>query len=297
VRKTVHATIVGLTLGFMKVKYLKTMTLLKHKLQDGSAVFLSDVHLRKPRGISYRNLLSFLRSLDEKVKSLVIVGDLFDFWVGDIKLQETRFAELFGVLDSLVRRGVEIVYCEGNHDFNLGPRITERLKLKVATTDAELHLGAVAIYTAHGDMINPNDIGYRMLRYVFRTFFSRWLIKVLPEIIFVWLANFASRSSRKYTDIRGDNSKEKIYQAFAEQKIASGYDMVVIGHTHRPLKTGLHHENRHGYLVNLGDWMEHFTFLRLDIDGTAQFGPYLESELPDDESTISPEDTVEFKLT
>ena len=46
------------------------------------ALFLADAHLRKPSDPNYRMLLTFLEEQCGKTDILVLLGDIFEFWIG-----------------------------------------------------------------------------------------------------------------------------------------------------------------------------------------------------------------------
>lgn len=50
---------------------------------------------------------------------------------------------------------------------------------------------------------------------------------------------------------------------FAEQKMAEGFDYIVMGHDHKPKQERI----GTGTYVNLGDWISHFTYGVFDGKG------------------------------
>ena len=46
------------------------------------ALFLADAHLCKPDDPNYRALLAFLEEQCGQVDLLVLLGDIFEFWIG-----------------------------------------------------------------------------------------------------------------------------------------------------------------------------------------------------------------------
>ena len=82
---------------------------------------------------------------------------------------KNTFPHYLPVLDSLqklVKSGVEIVYFEGNHDFHLGKFFSETLRATIYTNPAILDLDGKHVYVCHGDQINIQDYGYRLLRFL-----------------------------------------------------------------------------------------------------------------------------------
>lgn len=61
-------------------------------------------------------------------EQLILMGDIFDVLVGEV-LPSHDFAKPYiKTLESLANRGLEVIYIEGNHDFNLAP-LFEKVKV------------------------------------------------------------------------------------------------------------------------------------------------------------------------
>jgi len=87
------------------------------------AIFLADAHLRKPGDHNYLMMLDFLDEQCGKTDILVLLGDIFEFWIGKNSVI-TDYVPLIDALERLHQQGTKLVYVEGNHDFHLGPVFT-----------------------------------------------------------------------------------------------------------------------------------------------------------------------------
>jgi UDP-2,3-diacylglucosamine hydrolase len=85
----------------------------------------------------------------------------------------------------------------------------------------------------------------------------RWLH---PDIG-IPLTKLAAHTSRSVKD--NPNTWERDYRSYAESKFSEGYDVVIMGHTHKPLFESIGAK----LFINLGDWLEHFTYCRFDENG------------------------------
>lgn len=220
-------------------------------------IFIADSHLTVPDDEDYRAMITFLDRLNgeaESTAALVILGDLFDFWVGYKKSVPKRYEDVIDRLLGLSRSGVDIHYTEGNHDFFMGPIFTDHIGAVVHPGPWDMEAQGLKIYVAHGDQVNRKDYGYRFLRFVLRTRLVRLIIRLLPSFVLEVLAKKMSVTSRAYTD-RKNYDHEEIAWDFALSRFAEGYDAVVIGHLHeRKLKkTTLN--GRECVYVNAGYWM------------------------------------------
>ena len=223
-------------------------------------IFIADAHLQQPGDENYRRLLCFLGELEGNLETLFILGDFFEFWIG---YPTARFPQYLPVLDGLRRlteRGTRLVYFEGNHDFHLGPYFRETLQAEIHPGPAVLSLDGRRLYLCHGDQMDRQDYGYRLLRWVLHSAFTRALTAVVPPAAAGGIADWLSRTSRgKCQDPRHAEDRLRVPRAFAAERFAIGDDVVVTGHFHAPLlerppqfpgKT----------LVCLGDWISQFSY-------------------------------------
>jgi len=82
-------------------------------------LFIADAHLRNPTDHNYRVLLRFLKEIPDSVKTLVIAGDFFEFWLGDSPEVFPHYQPVLDALATVTRNGVKLLFFEGNHDFHL----------------------------------------------------------------------------------------------------------------------------------------------------------------------------------
>jgi UDP-2,3-diacylglucosamine hydrolase len=220
------------------------------------AIFLADAHLSKPADPNYRALLAFLEEQCGKVDLLVLLGDIFEFWIGKAKVV-ADYVPLIDCLERLRHQGTRLVYVEGNHDFHLGPVFTRRLGCQVFPDGGAIELDGLQVFLTHGDLANPDDVSYRLLRKMLRNGLLQRLIRVIPSGLSMAIANRASFESRK-------NSAERhlrwpartVLQPFVQAILAKGYQAVVTGHYHQPY----HEKIGDGEHIALGDWITQYSY-------------------------------------
>lgn len=220
-------------------------------------IFLADAHLLAPSDANYRRLLAFLDRQRGEVGTLYLLGDIFEFWVG---YRHTVFAPYVPLLEALRRlreAGAKIVYVEGNHDFHLGRYIEETLGCTVLPDGGGVEVGGRRVFLAHGDLVDPADRGYRLLRRFLRSRPTRWLMAQLPPDWTWAIARWAGRKSRKGRGGSGKRAapREKIL-GYGRRYFGMGYEAVVMGHFHAPLLS----ETEEGTLVALGDWITQYSY-------------------------------------
>jgi UDP-2,3-diacylglucosamine hydrolase len=223
-------------------------------------IFIADAHLKRETDVNYRRLLEFLAGLGGNTDTLFILGDLFEFWIGYRTVPFTHYLPVLEELRRLVAAGVKIVYCEGNHDFHMGPFFEETLRARVFRGPATIELDGKRIYLCHGDQINARDYGYRLLRFILHNRLTEAIVPLVPPALASFIAERMARKSRREHDrrrLRWDYPA--ILREFAAARFREGYDAVVAGHFHLPLLETAE-DGTGGTLLALGDWITHFTY-------------------------------------
>ncbi len=225
--------------------------------------FISDAHLRGSDVTGEeqceKHLLNFFKFIEEKGKCLFIIGDLFDFWFEYRSVIPRRYFKVLFALNELIRKGVEVHYITGNHDFWMDNFFKEELKIQIHDRPLDIRLEGKRFYIAHGDGLAKQDVQYRILKKILRFPFHIRLYRILhPDVGFA-LADFFSRLSRNHQKI--ENIDEE-YINYAKARFQEGFDGVILAHTHSPKE---YRESDKTY-INTGDWMNHFTYGKLERD-------------------------------
>jgi UDP-2,3-diacylglucosamine hydrolase len=210
-----------------------------------------------------KTLLRFLLDLsqqnfDEPCR-LILLGDIFDLWVGGHNYFAKKYAPLMAALKSLKEKNFEIIYFEGNHDVHIKNYFTKKLGIKVVQQAQLIFFDQFVVRCEHGDLINTKDLAY--LKYK-KTLHHPWvkpLAQIVPGRLWDYIGSRASQKSRqKSTNHQIENSAELIKMirehALLQYQIQP-FDMIVTGHMHVlddvVLKIG-HNQTRS---VNLGSWL------------------------------------------
>ncbi len=232
--------------------------------------FFSDAHLglgspAKSRERE-RTVVRFLETVGASgAESLWIVGDLFDYWFDYRTVIPAEFVRAIGALAALVDAGIPVEYVIGNHDFGHYRFFEQHLGVTLHGGDVERQLAGRRVYISHGDGKAFNDTGYLILKRVLRSPVSNALWRILHPDLGIGIAAWASRRSRAHTEqknYRGERDGEGDgLQAFARDRIErDGFDVVVMGHNHRPTRM----EFDGGVYFNLGTWLSDRSYLVMD---------------------------------
>ena len=223
---------------------------------------MSDAHLGVADAASERALLAFLRSLDGRAGSLLINGDLFDFWFEWRSVMPRRGYRVLAALADLCDRRVPVMWIAGNHDCWGGDIVRQDV-------GAEFHVGPWTGSLAgwhtrveHGDGLRPvEDRPYRALRRVLRHPAAIRAYRALHPDLATGLALRSSHTSRHMR--AGDGGRG--LQAIAMQTLGGdpGLELVIFGHTH---VRALERAPGGGVFANPGAWLDDPTYLCVTPD-------------------------------
>jgi len=220
------------------------------------AIFLADAHLCKPSDPNYQAMLAFLEEQCGKTDMLVLLGDIFEFWIGKATVVEA-YVPVIDVLERMHKQGTKLIYVEGNHDFHLGPVFTDRLACQVLPEGGSIELDGKTIFLAHGDLANPADDGYRRLRAFLRSGLIRTMLRLAPNRLTMAIATRSGDNSRKNAGERRSRwPAREILRPYATEILSEGYQALVTGHYHHPF----HEKLGDGEHIALGDWITQFSY-------------------------------------
>ena len=135
---------------------------------------LADAHLSGPGGPAGPLIAQLAALPDAGCRRLVVMGDLFQAWVGLGRFETADIAEVVAALRALRRRGLRIDYVEGNRDFFLAGSPYADAFDEVASEIA-FEDGGVRYLAVHGDGLVADDWQYHGWRRLAKSRFSRFL--------------------------------------------------------------------------------------------------------------------------
>jgi UDP-2,3-diacylglucosamine hydrolase len=245
----------------------RTQIAAKTRAVMADAWFVSDIHIDSMQDPKARDFLAFLNTLteDRPATHLFLVGDIFDLWVGPHQYFVDRFEPIVQRLRQLVNSGVEVHYFEGNHDLHLQNYWQNNLGVQVHSGPEYFEINAKVLRVEHGDQTDPDDKGYRFLRWFLRTPPLRLLAHNLPQKAVSWIGTKASHASRDYTSqVKTIDSKTAIQKlrTHADKAYAQNpFDLLVNGHVH--IVDDYQAENFRA--INLGTWLEKPRALHISV--------------------------------
>ncbi len=201
------------------------------ELGAGSLV-LADLHLHPDHEPRLRAFLDWLSSLSA-VPHLVILGDLFDVWVGPAQARQSASAEVLAALAGLSARGTRIEIVPGNRDFLLDESFERRTGARLwprgllATTPARS-----SVLLIHGDELCTRDHAYQRMKRVLRSRPLRSLSRGLPLSVARWAASRLRAKSVRAVAQKPTEAKSMQAEAVRALALAHDAEILVCGHAH-----------------------------------------------------------------
>lgn len=234
-------------------------------------LFISDLHLASERPVINQRFFEFLRCEAAQADALYILGDLFEYWIGDDELEaadaDPLAREVAAALARLAAGGVRLAILHGNRDFLLAEGFMRTTGATLLPDPTRLDLEGTPTLLMHGDTLCTDDLAYQRFRAEART--QGWQARMLAQSLAErrrMLATLRERSEqvKQATPMAiMDVNPEAVTQAFRSHAVRR----LIHGHTHRP---GRHVHEVDGERCErwvLPDWYEAGGYLAVDPDG------------------------------
>ncbi|MBI3044268.1 MAG: UDP-2,3-diacylglucosamine diphosphatase [Betaproteobacteria bacterium] len=231
------------------------------------SIFVSDLHLTPDRPRASELFFDFIGCAAPQAEALYILGDLFEYWVGDDDLGDAFNASIAGALRALSGKGTALYFLHGNRDVLIGQAFAARCEAKLIADPTIVDLYGTQSLVMHGDSLCTDDVEYQKFRVYSHDPANQRRFLALPldarrEQMLGMRAESEKSKQEKSAEIM-DVAPAAAEQAFRE----SGCTRLIHGHTHRPA--------RHIHVVDgracerwvLTDWYGRAGYLRCDAAG------------------------------
>lgn len=196
-----------------------------------SVALLADAHIGGPGGPA-APLVEQLAALPAQgCRRLVLLGDLFQVWVGARHYETPEIQAVVGALEALAAGGVRLDYLEGNRDFFLAASPYTSIFASVGR-ELALTVGGRRYLAVHGDGLNERDRPYLFWRWLSKSAPSRWAMRSLPPRLAGWTVHRAERELAKTNFKHKVQVPEEAILAYGRRRLAEGHDELVLGHFH-----------------------------------------------------------------
>ena len=193
------------------------------RIHDG-AIFIADAHYNKKR----KTLFTLLHKIDlEKTSKtqLFLMGDIFDFLCDEIDYFQKVNQGIINLINTM-SNSIEIIYFEGNHDFNLKEIFPKVNIISRKCQPIHIQEDKRMIALAHGDIFTP--LKYNIFTAIFRNTLLLHIINILD--IHHHISKKAAKKLRKKQICHPmDNFIDFVHQRVEKYDV----DLVIEGHFHQ----------------------------------------------------------------
>ena len=221
--------------------------------------FIADLHLSENRPHLLALFRQFMQEQAPEAEKLYILGDLFDFWIGDDE-HSNLISEVQQLIRHLTEQGVPCYFQHGNRDFLIGKKFANACGLTLLPTYQVIDLYGTPTLLCHGDTLCVDDVKYQHYRKKVHQKWRQWLFLHLPLKVRLNIAEKIRAKSRQDKQLKSTEIMD-VNAAFVQKMFAQFHvTQMIHGHTHRQK----HHEiPPHFHRIVLGDWGETSSLLEV----------------------------------
>jgi UDP-2,3-diacylglucosamine hydrolase len=240
------------------------------------ALFISDLHLAGERPATSERFLRLLQDEAARAATLYILGDLFEYWIGDDELSaadgDPLARRVARGLRQLSDSGVAVHLMHGNRDFLLGTEFCAVSGARLLDDPALVQVGGERALLMHGDTLCTDDHDYQAWRRTARS--EDWQREFLQqplatrrEAILQLRETSKAVIGAKPAQIM-DVTPEAVRAAFRRH----GVTRLIHGHTHRAGRHDLEVDGARRERWVLPDWYGPGGYLVIDDVGARLVG-------------------------
>jgi len=234
-----------------------------------ATLLFSDVHLSPARPAIQDILIGLLQGDARRAAAVYILGDLFEYWVGD-DMVPPEFTPALNAIRALSASGVPVFFQHGNRDFLIGAALARRCGLQLLPDPTLVELHGRRVVLTHGDLLCTADVAYQRYRRVVHNRPLQRLFLALPRAARSRIA--AGLRARTQQAVQAKPAAIMDVDPVAATALLDrfGADWLIHGHTHRPAIHPLDGSEAGRLRIDLGDWYQEGRGLWVDEMGPRQ---------------------------
>ncbi|HGO5857441.1 TPA: UDP-2,3-diacylglucosamine diphosphatase [Mannheimia haemolytica] len=228
--------------------------------------FISDLHLNENQPEITALFLQFMQEKAPLATAVYILGDLFDFWIGDDEESEL-ISNVKSAIHQLTTSGVKCYFICGNRDFLIGKRFSRQTGMQLLPDYQVIDLFNTPTLLCHGDTLCTDDVKYQQFR---RKVHQKWRQAFFLCLPLSWRIRIAQKIRAKSKQEKGEKPAEimDVNPEFTANIVEQfKVSRLIHGHTHRQ---AIHMEEKFTRIV-LGDWKSDYASILEVTEQGAKF--------------------------
>ncbi|MCC7410840.1 MAG: UDP-2,3-diacylglucosamine diphosphatase [Gammaproteobacteria bacterium] len=220
-----------------------------------NVLFVSDLHLSSERMTKLALFGRLLEHAARYCEALYILGDLFEYWVGDDD-DTPPHPQVLRMLAAFSAAGRSLYMMHGNRDFLVGERFLAATGCRLLADPLVVPIHGVPTLLMHGDLLCTGDLPYQQLRRTVRS--PDWQREALARPL---IERRAIAGSMRAGSVAATASKREELMDVEQSTVNEfmrrhAVTRLVHGHTHRPAVHEFELDGQRARRTVLGDWYE-----------------------------------------
>ena len=235
--------------------------------QQAKTYFISDLHLTPERPATIQAFLKFMAGDARSAERLYLLGDLFEYWIGDDAADMLGADIVLGAMNK-VSQELSCFFIAGNRDFLVGDDFEKRSGFSILPDETVIDLYNRKTLLLHGDSLCTDDTAHQQFRELMVTnmqWRSQFLSLDIPQRI--EQAMQARTHSHKHKSQISmeimDVAEQSVLDTFSKYHV----HQMIHGHTHRQKHHKYSLDGKPASRYVLGDWGKSSSILTADADG------------------------------
>lgn len=227
-----------------------------------STAFISDLHLSAKAPDISKRFQEYLANDLVGVETLYILGDLFEYWIGDDAASLLSMQPVLEALQQLTKAGIKGYILVGNRDFLIGKKFAQMTGFDILADESIINLGGEQVLILHGDALCTDDHLHQKFRkeMMCNPEFHQYALSLSIEERIAKAEQLRGMSTEHKSEISMeimDVNENAVINLFEKK----GVTRMIHGHTHRPNIHSHVTKNGQAERIVLGDWYTQSSFL------------------------------------
>ena len=203
---------------------------------------ISDLHLSENVPNTLAQFEHFCATIAPQYDALFIIGDLFEYWVGDDAADLNPAAmRVIQAIQGLKKSNTAVYFMRGNRDVAIEKAYCQRAGMTLLNDPAIIEFAQQRILISHGDLLCTDDVEYQRQR---RIYAHPWIKGALLKMPLSWRVKLVQHLREKSRQRWLSTPEHLRVQRMIEQDVPESavkdwqnkYSVrtIIHGHTHRP---------------------------------------------------------------
>ena len=195
-----------------------------------SALLISDLHLTPSMPLTAQRFFDFCEKEGPGVEAVFILGDLFEYWIGDDAALDSPFQQEVKRAIANLSTKTKTLYMHGNRDFLIGTDYLKKTGMTLLPDPSKIVIAGNEYILCHGDSLCTADVGYQVFRNWVR---KPWLQNIFLRMPLDWRKSIAKNLRSNSSEERARKTNVTSHACATLLRDLPG-NKLIHGHTHQP---------------------------------------------------------------